>query len=72
MLAFSFFLAKFNKKLTQILKKDQKTKILTSEKMSNNEETYRLSFQKNNEIISLNALELTLNVKTDINQNNFK
>lgn len=34
--------------------------------MSNNEETYRLSFQKNNEIISLNALELTLNVKTDI------
>ena len=57
---------KFNKKLTQMLKKDQKTKILTSEKMSNNEETYRLSFQKDNETISLNALELTLNVKTDI------
>ena len=60
---------KFKQKSTQTLSENKETKILTSEKMKNNEEVYRLSFKQNNKIIPLNNLELTLNVKTDIKYN---
>lgn len=60
---------KFKQKSTQTLSENKETKILTSEKMNNNKEIYRLSFKQNNEIIPLNNLELTLNVKTDIKYN---
>lgn len=60
---------KFKQKSTQTLSENKETKILTSEKMNNNEEVYRLSFKQNNKIIPLNNLELTLNVKTDIKYN---
>lgn len=59
----------FKQKSTQTLKENKEAKILTSEKMNNDEEVYRLSFKQNNKIIPLNNLELTLNVKTDIKYN---
>lgn len=59
----------FKQKSTQTLTENKETKILTSEKMNNDEEVYRLSFKQNNEIIQLDNLELNLNVKTYIKYN---